>query len=131
VVVELPNKEIVNLHYYWDSIEGMSLDPEQIRKTADRIEAEHPLAGLKDQVADLSVVDWAKESRGLAEKVAYLNGTLPHAHVERIQGATTLPSEAPQLPEGYAQTALATADLRVALGGYRLAAVLDKIAKGN
>jgi len=42
-----------------------------------------------------------------------------------------LPTTAPELPAGYAQTALATADERIALAGYRLAAVLDQIAKEN
>jgi hypothetical protein len=108
----------------------MSMDPEQIRKTADRIEAEYPLSKLKDRAADLSVVDWAHESRALAQSVAYLNGTLPH--VTRTPGpGATMPSEAPALPTGYAQAALATADERVALAGYRLAAVLDQIAKEN
>ena len=129
VVIQLPNKEILTLHSYWDSIEGMSMDPDDIRKTADRIEAAHPASEFKDRVADLSVVDWAHESRALAETVVYLNGTLPHA--VRVPGPTTLPSDAPQLPDGYAQTALATADRRVALAGYRLVAVLDKIAKGD
>jgi hypothetical protein len=122
--------EVENLHFFWDSIEGMSMDPEQIRKTADRIEAEYPLSKLKDRAADLSVVDWAHESRALAQSVAYLNGTLPH--VTRTPGpGATMPSEAPALPTGYAQAALATADERVALAGYRLAAVLDQIAKEN
>jgi hypothetical protein len=128
-VIQLENKEIVNLHYYWDSIEGMSLDPEQIRKIADRIESEHPVATLKDRAADLSVVDWARESLAIAKSVVYLNGTLPHA--TRVPGGAPLPTTAPELPAGYAEKALATADERIALAGYRLAAVLDQIAKEN
>jgi hypothetical protein len=36
----------------------------------------------------------------------------------------------PRLPPGYAQKSLATADARLALAGYRLAAVLEEVAKG-
>jgi S1/P1 Nuclease len=115
------------LHTFWDDVEGLSLDPNVIRKTADRIEAEHPAAQLKDRVADLSVVDWAKESAALAKSVAYLNGTLPHA--TKAQWIDD-PSSTPALPAGYERKALETADLRVALAGYRLAAVLENIAKG-
>jgi hypothetical protein len=43
------------LHTYWNDIEGLSLDPDTIRKTADRIEAEHPVAELKEKVSNLSV----------------------------------------------------------------------------
>ena len=128
-VIQLENKEIVNLHYYWDSVEGMSMDPADIRKIADRIESEHPAAALKDRAADLSVVDWAHESLALARSVVYQNLKLPHA--TREPGGAPLPTTAPELPAGYAQTALATADERIALAGYRLAAVLDQIAKEN
>jgi len=127
-IIELPKQPPENLHFYWDAIEGMSMDPAQIRKTADRIEAEHPEAQLKDQVADLSVVDWAQESSVLAKTVAYENGNLPHS--KRTQGAT-LPSEAPELPADYPAKSLAVADVRIALGGYRLAAVFTKLAAGQ
>jgi hypothetical protein len=127
-IIENENNVIINLHYYWDSIEGMSLDPEQIRKTADRIEAEHPLSQMKVRASDLQVVDWAEESLVAAKSVVYMNGTVPHA--VRTPGGT-MPSEAPQLPAGYAQTGLTLADERMALAGYRLAAELDLIARFN
>ena len=116
------------LHTFWDDVEGLSLDPDVIRKTADRIEAEHPAAQLKDQIADLSVVDWAKESFELAKTVAYMNGNLPH--ITKTQWLTD-PSSTPALPEGYQQKALAVADRRIALAGYRLAAVLEQIASDH
>jgi hypothetical protein len=127
-VIDLPNQPPENLHFYWDAIEGMSLDPAQIRKTADRIEAEHPESQLKDQVKDLSVVDWAQESFVFAKTVAYENGALPHS--KRTPG-TTLPSKAPTLSQDYLTKSLATADMRIALAGYRLAAVITQLAAGN
>jgi S1/P1 Nuclease len=114
------------LHTYWDDLEGLSLKYDDIRKTADRLEKEHPADTLKDQVADLSMLDWAHESYELARKVAYANGTLPHAgKQEALQNAKL----APTLSAQYIQDAQATADLRVALGGYRLGAVLEDAAK--
>jgi hypothetical protein len=35
----------------------------------------------------------------------------------------------PPLPANYEKDALATADMRIALAGYRLAAVLDELSK--
>jgi S1/P1 nuclease len=126
VMIRTEDNQTMPLHTYWDDVEGLSLDPSVIRKTADRIEAAHPPAELKDKVADLSPVDWAKESYALAKSVAYQNGTLPHiTKAEWTKDA----SGTPPLPAGYHQQALATADLRIALGGYRLAAVLEEVAK--
>jgi hypothetical protein len=127
-VIRLPNTEVVNLHFYWDNLEGMSLDPQQIRQTATRIETAHPASELKTQIADLSIVDWAKESFAIAKTAVYLSGALPHTH--RSPGST-LPSDAPSLAPGYAESSLAVADARIALAGYRLAAVLDQIAAGK
>jgi hypothetical protein len=127
LIMDEKTKQVDNLHWYWDGEEGMSMDPQKIQEIVDRVEKEHPLDSMKSQVADLSVVDWAHESFELAKQVCYLNGTLPHA--VREPGVTTLPSDAPPLPAGYDDTARKTADERTALAGYRLAAVLEEIAK--
>jgi hypothetical protein len=117
---------VMNLHAYWDDVEGMSMNPDVIRKTADRIEKDHPVLDLKDQVADLNVVDWAKESLAQARERVYLNGTLPHTTIQEAQND---PDSVPALPAGYEKNALATADVRVALAGYRLGALLEELAK--
>ena len=114
------------LHTLWDDIEGLSLDPAVIRKLADRIEREHPADSMKDQIAELDVTAWAKESLALARTKVYLNGTLPHS--VRVPGGP-FPDDAPPLPTGYEDAARAVADQRIALAGYRLAAVLEEIAK--
>jgi len=59
--------------------------------------------------------------------VTYMEGALPHVTKAEAQAA---PESVPPLPAGYAQRALATADVRVALAGYRLAAMMDRVAKG-
>jgi hypothetical protein len=116
----------MNLHFYWDSAEGLSMNPDDIRKTADRIEAEHPPKALADKIKDLDVVDWAHESFDLAKSAVYLNGTL--AHVTSHEGLQN-PSIVPPLPPGYDLRAKDVADLRIAEAGYRLAAVLEEVAK--
>jgi hypothetical protein len=126
VFIRNDNNEVEPLHTYWDGVEGLSLAPDEIRKIADRIERDHPAAALKDQVSDMSVADWAQESFLLAKSVTYLQGTLPH--VTKAQ-AMASPESVPPLPAGYAQRARATADVRLALAAYRLAAVLDRVAK--
>jgi hypothetical protein len=125
VLVRNGENVIIPLHTYWDDVEGLSLDPNNIRKAADRIEAEHPIAQFKDQAADLSVVDWAKESFEIAKRAVYQNGTLPHA--TKAEGVAD-PNSIPALPDHYAEQALAAADTQVALAGYRLAAILEQLA---
>jgi hypothetical protein len=126
VIIRNDKNEITPLHTYWDCIEGLSLEPDDIRKIADRLEREHPSAELKDRVSDLSVADWAQESLGWAKTVTYMQGTLPHVDKAKAMKA---PQTVPALPAGYAQRALAVADVRIALAAYRLAAVLDRVAK--
>jgi len=117
----------LNLHTFWDDIEGLSLDPAVIKQNADRIEAAHPAAEFGDRVTNLDVAAWAQESLELARTKVYLDGKLPHT--TRDQGGPP-PDEAPALPADYESNARATADMRIALGGYRLAAILEEIAKG-
>jgi S1/P1 nuclease len=121
----IPNVPTINLHAFWDDIEGLSLDETYIRQSADRIELAHPELEFKDQVADENVVDWATESLELAQTKVYLNGTLRHTTRDV---ADANPALAPSLPPDYEKDALATADERIALAGYRLAAALEDIS---
>lgn len=116
----------LNLHTLWDDIEGLTLDPKEIRAIADRCEQEHPYSELKDQAANQDVEAWAKESLALAQEKVYLNGTLPHT--VRDPAAGGYPDEAPPLPAGYETDARAVADKRIALAGYRLAGKLEEIS---
>jgi len=116
----------IPLHAYWDDVEGLFLTPDEVRKAADRIESAHPASQLKNQVTDLSLIDWAMESHAMAQSVAYQNGTLPHAAKDQ---AISDPHSVPALPDGYPQKALAAADERMALAGYRLAALLTNLLK--
>ena len=117
---------VMPLHTYWDDVEGLSLDPADIRTTADRIEKEHPEDEFKDHMKNGDVVAWAMESFELAKQKAYLNGTLPHDTKEQSMDD---PNSVPSLPAGYEKEALAVADVRIAQAGYRLAAMLEDLAK--
>lgn len=124
IIVGTPS---INLHSMWDDLEGLSLKPENIRAIADRIEKEEPADSVKDHLLPGDVKAWAMESFELAKSVTYLNGTLPH--ITRDQ-ATAGDTPVPALPADYEKNAKAIADQRIGLAGYRLAAMLEEIAKG-
>jgi len=117
------------LHSYWDGVEGQSMDPRDIRAAADRIEHDHPFEQIKAQAGNLSVTAWAGESLELSRTAVYLNATLPHSRRGQNQDAID-PATVPALPADYAKNARAVADGRIALAGYRLAAVLEDLASG-
>ena len=124
--VRTSDNGIMNLHMFWDGVEGMSLNHDVIRKSADRIEHDHPASDFKDQITNPDVSAWAKESLAAAKEKVYLNGTIPHATRDEAQNN---PDSVPALPAGYEKDAQALADQRIALAGYRLAALLEGIAK--
>jgi hypothetical protein len=116
----------LNLHTFWDDIEGLSMDPAVIRQIADRIEKEHPIADWKDNLPVGDVHGWAEESLVLAKSDVYLNGKLAHATQDEV---SINPDLAPPLPNGYEKNAVTVADQRIAQAGYRLAALLEVISK--
>jgi hypothetical protein len=122
----IQNAPTINLHTFWDDIEGLSLDPADIRKIADRIEAEHPAAAWKDNLPVGDVHGWAEESFALAKSNVYLDGKLAHATQDEV---SMNPDLAPPLPDGYEKAAVTLADQRIAQAGYRLAALLEVIAR--
>jgi hypothetical protein len=124
----IANAPTINLHFIWDAMEGLSLDPDVIRKEADRIEHEHPVTETQtDNVAVGDVAEWAKESFAYAKSTAYLDGKLNHATQDEVN---MNPDLAPPLPPDYMKNGQALADQRIAQAGYRLAALLEEIAKG-
>lgn len=71
---------------------------------------EYPAAAMAAAVADKNVTNWAAESHALAESVAY-----------------TAPQSPALLPDAYVQQGAALCNQQVALGGYRLATLLEYI----
>src|SRR2546423_6874512 len=101
-----------NLHAYWDHILAASVAPEPgedsiayAGRVPHRIEETHPLAAPP---AASDVLGWCQEGLRLAQTVAYAGVT---------RGSAPSPA--------YEAEALKVAELRVALAGYRLAALLN------
>ncbi len=118
-----------NLHGVWDGIEGRSYEPDAIRKVADRVEKEHPLAAEANALAGRpEPAAWAAESFDLARHAVYLDGKING--VTRDQ-AEDKPDAVPPLPAGYERAARDVADERVALAGYRLAALLQSLPESQ
>jgi hypothetical protein len=113
------------LHSIWDDLEGFNVRLTDIRPTADRLEAAHPASEFTQQVTDLNVKDWAMESLELAKSKVYPNGRIPGISRDV---AHDNPDLVMPLPAQYMADAHAVADERVALAGYRLAALLHDLA---
>lgn len=119
---EVDRGSIKNLHALWDDAltvefrlrSKASHTDEKIEKVASQVEADVPLSSVGTEAADLDPRHWALESYALAVKEAY---------------AGIKPGAAPG--KAYEKRWLATAERRVALAGYRLAAYLNKLAETN
>jgi len=108
-----------NLHGYWDRILGEAIAPDPgedsiayADRVAHRIERAHPRASLAAPAAVTDVLDWAQEGLRLAQTVVYAGVTRGGA-----------PSAA------YEAEALNVSERRIALAGYRLAALLNEALK--
>lgn len=113
-------KSIINLHQLWD---GLVLSSEKYRDAANEATQlrNNPLFAknkLTELSADRDPRSWAQESFRLDQTVAYPGGRAPGS-ADR--------SSAPTLPDGYLDKAKSTAERRVVLAGYRLAAALEAI----
>ena len=114
-----PTMRPQTLHRFWDSAgasdptEGHRRDPDAF---AARLEAEHPdQLGPTPTDVHKAFDGWADESRALAHDQAYGRGVIPLG---------SYPASAPVLPSGYVGHAQATAEVRLAQAGARIAAVL-------
>ncbi len=124
-IVRTNDNRTTPLHTLWDHLEGVSMTPGAIRKIAKRIEKEHPKSEFQQELTKMAVKDWAMESFELAKSNAYLDGKLQGTTEEEAQQD---PTSVPLLPADYEADARDTADARIALAGYRLAALLEGIA---
>ena len=117
-----------NLHSVWDGIEGGSYDPDAIHKTAARIEAAFPRATDGPGLAVTDPKAWALESLGVAKHAVYLDGKVKGVTRDQAQAD---PAAVPFLPVGYEHEARKAADARIALAGYRLAALLQSLPEAT
>jgi hypothetical protein len=125
-----------NLHSYWDGLwdrdvafdhgEGKRIwqireddeDTTQIDGIAKRVAREHPWGALEREHPTRSFHDVVTESNAIAKAEVYRNGSL--------QGGTSR-DDAPGVPAGYEAQSKRIGEVRLALGGYRLARDLQDI----
>ncbi|HEX8285941.1 MAG TPA: S1/P1 nuclease [Pyrinomonadaceae bacterium] len=110
-----------NLHSFWDSAGGSfgarnvarpltTNGRKRIEGFAAAIEQAHPRSSLTAALNETRPAQWAAESFGLAKGVAYVGvaeGGIPNA--------------------AYTEKTKKTSDLRIALAGYRLADILNRV----
>lgn len=113
-----------NLHSLWDGSLGTQDDPQVIlglaRNLMREIQPDENEIGIpSDAAAESSVAEWVKESSTLAEYVVYTIGT----------ETTSAPHPSPST--SYRALAGNIARNRVAVGGYRLGAILEDRLQGT
>lgn len=112
--------KIKNLHKLWDRGVGLftaqyryPLKSWQINKLAQQIERRYPISRVRAQAKDLNPNHWAKESFFYAKKHVYTTAPHKKPSAEYIKKSRDLVMQ------------------RIALAGYRLAAVLNFIFNGG
>ncbi len=114
----------INLHAFWDRLPGMIFSPPFAVESAGRIERTYPAAALPDLVKDKDPVAWSLEGRTIAIDSAYLHGQLPGTAVDTKNSPIPLPPD-------YLAKGKIISDQRLALAGYRLAAMLPPLLTGT
>lgn len=112
-----------NLHAYWDGAAGLfnfvkvprppsgrGKEPAEIRRLAAGVVAAYPAGAHRQQWQELEVEQWVKESNQIAREFAYVKL-----------------NENDQPKAAYATQAKRIATERLALAGYRLAGILNRI----
>lgn len=108
-----------NLHSYWDSGAEQWIDDlvrplnatglAWLDSTAKAFTAAFPVTGFAPQLAETDPFMWAVESHGLADSFVY-----------------TAPQSPTPIPADYQAQAAVMSQSQIALGGYRLAAMLER-----
>ncbi|HEX8773746.1 MAG TPA: S1/P1 nuclease [Pyrinomonadaceae bacterium] len=113
-----PGENALSLHSYWDGIIGRSIrrrrnegDFAYLDRVAGRIMADHPRASLIGRLRPLQFDAWAREGFDTTKRAVYPSS------LERGQ----MPSE------NYRRNAFTIADEAIAIGGYRLADMMNQL----
>jgi hypothetical protein len=102
------------LHTVWDNLAGTDTSDAYVTKYAEDVTSEHPAP----QKLDLNIKQWMKEGFALAKSDVYTFGLETGSKEHPIQ-----------LSEAYVENAKRIARARIALAGYRLAAILNEKLK--
>lgn len=122
----IPTEQQRELHAVWDGFPGRPGKKfREVKNTAVALIGTPALRTRGEKAAtDLNVATWVKESHALAEREAYTQEVLEH-----LEGYTNWKDIPPlDLSDDYLSNGAAVAKTRVVEGGYRLGAVLKKIA---
>lgn len=123
----------MKLHSFWDGLLGAVPDntPEQFRMAltiardrAASFRKRFKRAAL-GELATTKFTGWSRESLKQAKLVAYDSGRLEGA--PGIGPENRTPVDAPRIPQSYPRKALAVAERRAALAGYRLADLIKQL----
>lgn len=116
-----------NLHSLWDSFPGGMVELKTARNDSLRLMANAELAELGHRSAgELDEQTWLNESRQLAQTVVYDDEVLTPLRGYEKEGAELKPIT---VSEDYLRRGARIADRRVVQAGFRLGAILKKIAE--
>lgn len=121
-------KRIVKLHPFWDDLLGKGDTPGKIQHGVEEAQAaldRNRAEVSREEQAAPTIESWAKESYAMAAAYAYENGKIIPAVADRRRE----PSEVPEIPESYAQTAGVVARVCVGKAGERLTSVLGQVLR--
>ena len=117
---------VTDLHTFWDNILGRYEAPRLITAVTEKVLAEHPRQKLAERLKLESLAGWTNESFALSRDIVYVRGKLKGitraASIEDKTGTSV-----PELPEGYDVTTRETARVQLAVAGYRLADLLNRV----
>jgi hypothetical protein len=116
---------LTNLHTFWDELLGGYVAPRLVAAVTDKVAEKYPRAAFDKELAATAFADWSAESFVLAREVVYGGGKV--LGVTRDASAADKGATTPERPERYDETARETARRRVALAGYRLADLMNRI----
>lgn len=117
-----------NLHALWDSLLGDDISLNDVRGRAAKLVSDPKLREVGEKASkDLKVNTWSEESHELAKSFTY--DPLVLREVMKKESTPKEKLEPVVLPKGYLKGAGEHAQRRGVQAGYRLAAVLEEIAK--
>jgi hypothetical protein len=125
----IPTKQKKELHALWDGFPGSAgMKFRGVQQKAITLTHDHDLKLAGEKAAnDLNVDTWVKESFDLAGRYAYTAEVLEH-----LDGETNYKKLEPlNLSEEYLSNGGEIADQRLVEAGYRLGAILKKLANGS
>ncbi|MGI9284902.1 MAG: S1/P1 nuclease [Pseudomonadales bacterium] len=118
---------IRNLHALWDSLVGASVSDRIQKRQAKQITERFPASTLAAAQSTNANI-WVRESVFLSRNLAYDKAILAHVNThDRTRGKLA----SLRITEDYMVVAREVAEQRIALAGYRLAAILAKVLSSD